>query len=76
MKYTPRVQPIIEADFFEDINHIPNIPLEIRRVPVSMQGVCKACNKPFNQHGFIETRVALSESEFAFLRRLATPSPI
>ena len=54
MKYTPRVQPIIEADFFEDINNIPNIPLEIRRVPVSMQGVGKASNKPFNQHGFID----------------------
>ena len=54
MKYIPRVPPIIEAYFFEDINHIPSMPLEIRRVPVSMQGVCNACNKPFNQHGFID----------------------
>ena len=54
MKYIPRVPPIIEAYFFEDINHVPSMPLEIRRVPVSMQGVCKACNKPFNQHGFID----------------------
>ena len=54
MKYTPRVQPIIEADFFEDINHISNIPLEIRRVPVSMQGICSLCNRPLNLHGFID----------------------
>ena len=54
MKYTPRVQPIIEADFFEDINHIPNIPLEIRRVPVSMQGICSLCKRPLNLHGFID----------------------
>ena len=54
MKYTPRVQPIIEADFFEDINHISNIPLEIRRVPISMQGICSLCNRPLNLHGFID----------------------
>ena len=36
----------------------------------------KATTKGVSDSGFIETRVALSESEFAFLRRLATPSPI
>lgn len=57
MKYTPKVPPIIEADFFKDINHIPNTSLDIRRVPVSIQGVCNLCNRPLNLHGFIEQNI-------------------
>lgn len=59
MKYTPRFTPIIEAYYFEGLNSISQFPstLNVRKVPMSIQGICNICKKSLKTHAFIDSNL-------------------